>query len=167
MKIRTILPGDKKEWLRLRCALWPECPQEHHALEMEQLRSERNAGVVLVVERKGGGLSGFAEISIRHDHVDGASTAPVAYLEGWYIEAASRGGGIGRKLIEVAEQWAARQGFAELASDAELENPAGIRAHAACGFRETGRTVHFIKQIGVIKPPLDERRTGRKVSRRV
>ena len=147
MKIRAIAPADNEEWLRMRHALWPDCPKERHALEMEQLQSPRNAGVVLVAEREPGKLSGFAEISVRHDHVDGASTAPVAYLEGWYIDRASRGSGLGRKLIEAAEQWAARQGYTELASDAELENEDSIRAHAACGFHETGRTVHFIKQI--------------------
>ena len=147
MKIRAILPADSKEWLRMRRALWPDCPEQRHALEMEQLQSPRNRGVVLVAEFETGALRGFAEISVRHDHVDGAATTPVAYLEGWYIDPAARGSGLGRKLIEAAEQWAAQHGYTELASDAELENEHSIRAHAACGFQETGRTVHFIKQI--------------------
>jgi len=147
MRIRAIRPADTKEWLRMRHALWPDCPEQRHRLEMQQLQSERNSGVVLVAEHDDSGLSGFAEVSVRHDHVDGASTTPVAYLEGWYVDPASRGSGLGRKLIEAAEQWAAQHGYTELASDAELENEHSIRAHAACGFQETGRTVHFIKQI--------------------
>ena len=149
MTIRAVTSADKPEWLRMRHALWPDCPEERHALEMAQLESARTSGVVLVAENTAGKLCGFAEISVRHDQVDGASTAPIAYLEGWYVESGVRGLGLGRKLVRAAEEWAAGQGFSELASDAELENEPSIGAHAACGFRETGRTVHFIKAIGL------------------
>jgi iduronate 2-sulfatase len=150
MKIRPIASSDREQWLRMRRALWPDCPEDRHLLEMEQLRSARNAGVVLVAERDDVSVCGFAEISVRHDHVDGATSAPVAYLEGWYVDEDCRGQGLGRELIAAAERWAAKQGFSELASDAELENEPSIRAHASLGFRETGRTVHFIKRISAI-----------------
>lgn len=150
MKIRPISHTDRDQWLRMRRALWPDCPDDRHSLEMEQLQSARNAGVVLVAEQEDGSLCGFAEISVRHDHVEGASVTPVAYLEGWYVDEACRGKGLGRQLIGAAEHWAAKQGFSELASDAELENDSSIRAHASLGFRETGRTVHFIKRITAI-----------------
>ncbi len=147
MRIRDLLANDRAEWLRMRTALWPECSRERHLLEMEQLTAT-GRGVVFVAVRENGALCGFAEVAIRHDHVDGASSVPVAYLEGWYVDADVRGHGIGRQLLEATEKWALTRGVKELASDAELENSKSIEAHLSCGFRETCRAVHFIKPIG-------------------
>jgi len=131
----------------MRRALWPNCSEARHRLEIEQLNAFDGGGTVLVVEKESGSLCGFAEISIRHDHVDGAESTPIPYLEGWYIDAAFRNQGTGRKLLEAAERWAASRGFTQLASDAELENVGSIRAHLRYGFTETCREVHFIKRI--------------------
>lgn len=145
--IRPSTAHDLPEWLRMRCALWPDCSAERHGLEIRQLTASAGAGVVLVAVRENGALCGFAELSVRSDHVDGASAVPVAYLEGWYVDADVRGRGIGRKLLEAAERWAASHELRELASDAELDNQASLEAHRSCGFRETCRAVHFIKPI--------------------
>ena len=75
----------------MRYALWPDCSQERHQLEIQQLNAAEDRGVVLVTVRENGCLCGFAELSIRHDHVDGASSVPVAYLEGWYVDPDVRG----------------------------------------------------------------------------
>ena len=34
MKIRRVEPGDWAEWLRMRTALWPDCPREKQEEEM-------------------------------------------------------------------------------------------------------------------------------------
>ena len=102
---------------------------------------------MLVAVREGGGLCGFAELSVRRDHVDGASAVPVAYLEGWYVDPDVRGRGIGLQLLDAAEKWAVVRGLKELASDAELNSPGSIEAHVSCGFTEICRAVHFIKPI--------------------
>jgi aminoglycoside 6'-N-acetyltransferase I len=150
--VRPIAPGDREEWLRMRHTLWPDCPEERHFLEMQQLAAAEYGGVVLVISRDGGGahgrsLGGFAEVSVRHDHVEGALAVPTPYLEGWYVDEDLRGRGVGRELLRSVEDWARKHGFAELASDAELDNHASIDAHHACGFTETCRTVHFIKRL--------------------
>jgi aminoglycoside 6'-N-acetyltransferase I len=116
---------------------------------MAQLAAPQSAGVVLVAVQTNGSLCGFAEVSIRRDHVDGASSVPIAYLEGWYVDPGVRGRGIGRELLAAAEQRAAARSFTELASDAELANQESIRTHLACGFIETCRAVHFIKKIKI------------------
>jgi aminoglycoside 6'-N-acetyltransferase I len=149
MTIRPSTAQDSAEWVRMRCALWPDCSPERHRLEIQQLTVNEGAGVVFVAEREDSSLCGFAEVSIRRDHVDGASTVPVAYLEGWYVDPDVRGAGIGRRLLEAAEQWAAAHGLRELASDAESDNHNSLQAHRSCGFTETCRAVHFIKPIGV------------------
>lgn len=94
-----------------------------------------------------GELVGFAEVSIRVDHVEGAVIAPIPYLEGWYVAPQHQGRGIGRALLPFVESWALDRGYAELASDAEIDNQRSIRLHSEYAFAELDRTVHFIKRL--------------------
>jgi aminoglycoside 6'-N-acetyltransferase I len=130
----------------LRRLLWPHCPDAKHELEIAQL--EKSGGVVFVAEDASSNLIGFAEVSLRQDHVDGASICPVPYLEGWFVAAAFRKQGIGRGLVEAVEQWSIARGYIELASDAELENTESIRLHQLLGFSEVDRNVSFLKKLG-------------------
>jgi aminoglycoside 6'-N-acetyltransferase I len=145
--IRPSTAQDLAEWIRLRRALWPDCSPARQWLEIQQLAASQHPGVVIVAERDNRALCGFAEVSIRHEHVDGTSSVPVAYLEAWYVEREFRRQGIGRQLLEAVEAWAVARGLKELASDAELETPSSIATHLSCGFRETCRAVHFVKPI--------------------
>jgi len=149
MSIRPLEPCDRSEWLRLRRALWPDCAEAMHACEMEEYTNNAATRAVFVFTREDGRLGGFAEVSIR-DRVDGSLSASVACLEGWFVESDLQGKGIGRKLVEASERWAAAHGMTEIASDAELSNTAGLKAHAALGFRETFRLVHFLKRLKVL-----------------
>lgn len=101
----------------------------------------------VAVRGEDGSLGGFAEVSVRHDHVEGTDASPVAYLEGWYVEPDLRGAGVGRQLLAAVGRWAATRGFRELARDSELENQPAIEAHLRCGFREVGRNVQFVKPV--------------------
>ena len=141
---RTATASDRQEWAALRFELWPDCSIERHALEVEQLSSSE--GLVVVAER-GGELVGFAEASVRVDHVEGTRSAPVPYLEGWYVRHAHRRQGVGRNLLLLVEQWAQACGYTELASDAEIENHLSIQLHKHLGFSEVGRSVHFLRKL--------------------
>lgn len=141
---RTARETDRADWIQLRYELWPHCPVDRHDLEIEQLL--KSDGIVAVAEVDGS-LVGFAEISIRHDHVEGTRASPVPYLEGWFVKPAHRSLGIGRGLMDFVEQWAIARGFDEIASDAELDNDHGITLHGKLGFTEVGRTVHFVKPL--------------------
>src|SRR5271157_2799746 len=142
--VRSARPDDRAGWAELRSRLWPHCPPARHRLEINQLLA--GEGVVAVAEAKGI-LVGFAEASIRSDHVEGTTTVPVAYLEGWYVVEAHRRRGIGRALLAFVEEWARKRGHTELASDAEIGDEGGIRLHSVLGFKEVGRSVHFVKPI--------------------
>lgn len=142
MNIRRMIDSDKSRWLELRRALWPDCPVEPHQIEMDQW--QRSDGVVLLAEGSDGQALGFAEVSVRREHVEGTASAPVAYLEGWFVVPSHRRQGVGRSLIKAAQSWAREAGFSELASDAECANHDAIRAHLNLGFREVGRSVHYI-----------------------
>ena len=142
---RAATSADCAAWVALRFELWPECPKERHALEVEQLLSSK--GIVALAEAAAS-IVGFAEVSIRADHVEGTTDTPVPYLEGWYVQAEYRHLGIGRGLLSFVENWALSEGYRELASDAEIENQRSITLHSEFGFREAGRSVHFVKRLG-------------------
>ena len=144
-RIREAHPEDKSSWLGLRRLLWPHCSDQKHELEIGQVLG--SDGVVFVAEDDQANLIGFAEVSLRSDHVDGASISPVPYLEAWFVEAAFRKQGIGRSLIEAVEQWAIARGYTELASDAEMENSLSLRLHKLLGFSEVDRNVTFLKKL--------------------
>src|SRR6266566_2532302 len=157
--IRPAQPADEADWLRLRHSLWPSCPANKHSLEMRQLL--KSHGIVFVAEDRQAGVIGFAEVSIRSDHVDGAAISPVPYLEAWFVDAAFRKRGIGRALIQAVEQWAISLSYTELASDAEVENARSIRLHKLLGFSEIDRNVAFLKKLDAPR----HRRTQHSLSR--
>jgi aminoglycoside 6'-N-acetyltransferase I len=146
MEIRVRVPEDDPEWLRMRLALWPhEAPAAHQAGMRDWIA--RADTVVLVAPRPGAtALGGFAEVGTR-PYADGCESTPVAYLEGWYVDADLRRTGVGGALVRAAEAWARARGYTEFASDALLENVTSHRAHRALGFSEVERVVLFRKPL--------------------
>lgn len=148
--LRAATAADDSDWARLRHALWPDCPPERHAVEAELYR--QSPGIVALALDATGHAIGFAEVTIRHEHVPGTTACPVPYLEGWYVDADWRGRNVGRALIDFVTTWARKAGFREIASDVELDNRASQAAHGRLGFREVGRTVQYVKTLDSIDP---------------
>ena len=142
--IRRVEPRDKDEWLRMRIALWPECPVEKHLSEMAEFFTDERTLAAFVAARPMGGLAGFLEASIR-PFADGCDSRPVGYIEGWYVDPDLRRQGIGRELVRAAEVWAVAQGCKEMASDCIVGNETGLQAHLALGYKETQRLIHLKK----------------------
>jgi aminoglycoside 6'-N-acetyltransferase I len=71
----------------------------------------------------------------------------VPFIEGWYVEPALQGRGIGRALVDAAERHARAEGHHEIASDTELANTASIAAHLALGYEEIERVVCFRRSL--------------------
>lgn len=91
----------------MRTALWPEDRAAHEA-EMHEWLSRPDT-TVFVAARPEGGLGGFAEVGTR-PYADGCESSPVAFLEGWYVDADTRGKGVGRQLVEAVVAWARGRG---------------------------------------------------------
>ena len=130
----------------MRLALWPD---EHGVVETQQMKGwldDPGKQALLALDEEGRPI-GFAELSLRHDYVNGTETSPVGFLEGWYVAAEWRGRGVGRALVEAGEDWTRKQGCSEFASDALLDNAGSHSAHLACGFEETERVVTFRKRL--------------------
>jgi aminoglycoside 6'-N-acetyltransferase I len=145
MKIREITENDRPDWVRLRDALWPGSLWDHDVETRKHFEARADRPIVFVADA-GGRLVGFLELDFRK-YAPGCTSSPVPFIEGWYVEPAMRGQGVGRALIEAAEGVARASGHHEIASDAELENAGGIAAHGAVGFEETERTVCFRKSL--------------------
>lgn len=90
---------------------------------------------------------GFLNTSIRTDYVEGSTTNEVGYIEGIYIEETYRKQGIGKKLLEEADQYFLSIGIKEVGSDVEMGNTSSELFHNQVGFTEAGRNIHFIKTL--------------------
>lgn len=144
--VRPIQEKDISEWFRLRKSLWDESTDEEHQVEMRDILEHEETQLVLVAETNTGRLIGFLEASIR-PFVEDCHTDHVGYLEGWFVEPEFRQHGIGRILVQSAENWARRKGCEEMASDSEIGNDLSLKAHLNLGYEETSRLVHLRKDL--------------------
>jgi aminoglycoside 6'-N-acetyltransferase I len=147
--IRIARPADCNTLAQLRKALWPESSLEQHARDLgpvlEGTASLTMPLISLVAEASSHQIAGFVEVGLR-SHADGCDASrPVGYIEGWYAAGTYRHQGIGRKLLEAAEDWARSQGCAEMASDSLIENELSQRAHEALGYNGVDRCVYYRK----------------------
>lgn len=125
--------------------LWPECTFETEFKYCKQILSKDDQTAFLVKEKNE--YIAFAYLSLRNDFVEGASSYPIAYLEGIYVKESFRKTGIALQLLNRAEQWAKENGSSQLASDVEIDSEQSIRFHKKSGFLEENRIVCFIKDL--------------------
>jgi aminoglycoside 6'-N-acetyltransferase I len=137
--IREIVETDRNDWVRLRDALWPGSLADHDAETRDYFATRATTPIVFVAEVDGR-VVGFLELDYRK-YAAGCTSSPVPFIEGWYVEPAHQGKGIGRALVEAAEARARAEGHDEMASDAEVDNADGIAAHLALGYEEVERVV--------------------------
>ena len=144
-RIRSVAPADRLEWLRLRRTLWPSASPTDLEREMDEILGNERAQT-FVAETPSGRLAGMIEVALR-DAAEGCASHPVGYIEGWVVEPALRGSGIGRRLATAGEAWARERGCSEMASDTTPGYPDSPHAHAAAGYDEAGVTLHFRKAL--------------------
>ncbi|MCC2954942.1 GNAT family N-acetyltransferase [Massilia sp. IC2-477] len=144
--IKPCTSPEQAGWLQLRMALWPEDPTEH-LLEMQELCEQPGRYAQFIAYSSDDEAQGLVEVALRSDYVNGTESSPVGFLEGLYVDPASRHQGIAALLVKIAEQWAREQGCSEMASDAAIDNTASHAMHEALGFEETERVVYFRKSL--------------------
>jgi aminoglycoside 6'-N-acetyltransferase I len=125
--------------------LWSRTAEEH-THDIEAYFATPWHGVTFVVEKTGGGLCGFIEVSLRNYAAE-CTTSPVASIAGWYVDAESRRHRLGTRLVQAAEAWARHQELKEIASDTQIDNTVSIQAHKVLGYEEVERIVCFRKAL--------------------
>ena len=147
--VRAAKSADSPEWLQMRQALWPDCPETEHREEIDRFfagQFPRGPWAVLFAESAEGRVLGFAELSIR-PFAEGCQSERVAYLEGWFVLPAARKQGVGRALVAAAEGWGRAQGCSQFAPDADPKNDVSLAAHLALGFSDVGLVRCFRKEL--------------------
>jgi aminoglycoside 6'-N-acetyltransferase I len=148
VKLRLLELRDRRAWADMRAELWPEADPAELAHEtVKHFAGVKAADEVWVAEDVVlGRLLGFLELSLR-PYAEGCVSSPAPFIEGWFVTAEARHTGVGRALVEAAENWARLRGYTEIASDTQLDNHRSQAAHAALGFEETERLVSFRKAL--------------------
>ncbi|MGC1967079.1 MAG: GNAT family N-acetyltransferase [Candidatus Acidiferrales bacterium] len=151
LKVRQARRRDRDELAKMQGLLWPAPLPEELLKEFDDALSHHPIGtlptVMLVSTDEDGTLIGFLHAGLR-SHADGCDpTRPVGYVEGWFVHEKFRKQGVGKALLNSAEEWARAQGCVEMASDALIENEGSQRAHEALGFEVIDRCVHFRKKL--------------------
>ncbi|BAS60077.1 Aminoglycoside 6'-N-acetyltransferase (plasmid) [Leptolyngbya boryana IAM M-101] len=158
LSIVEVAQADFQEWLDLALELWTDYSVEEMQASLNEILHSPRQSAVLVKTETGSAIA-FMNLSLRSDYVPGATQSPVAFVEGIYVKPDYQKQGVGKALIQYAEQWAQAHGCVELASDALLENTTSHAFHRQVGFQEVERLVAFIKPIaptndaGAIKQP--------------
>lgn len=141
----------------MRCALWPHHAEPEQRRDIAAYLAGRPDAVLLVAERDGGGLCGFAELGLRSYATDCApGPRGVGFLEGWWVDPERRRARVGRALVEAGERWARELGCPDLGSDALLGNELSRIAHLALGFEEVERVMQFRKPLAGAAAERDE-----------
>jgi aminoglycoside 6'-N-acetyltransferase I len=135
MSVRKAAPNDWRELRRLAKALFGS------ADELDGWDEQ-----IFVCDRGNGRLCGFISVSAR-PWTEGSASQPAAHVEGWFVDRKNRRQGVGTRLMQTAEHWARINGFAEICSDAELENKSSVGAHYSLGFEPTVRLQYFRKPL--------------------
>lgn len=98
--------------------------------------------LVLVAEATDGAIAGFVFATTKQDYFTGA---PHAHIEVIVVSLSARGQGIGRELIEGAEQWAAGRGYASITLNVFDQNTRAQAVYERLGYLP--ETLHYIKPL--------------------
>ena len=124
--IREVRALDRAAWATMRAALWPEEDADTHARGIDLLLARGDAWGFIAEDASGRAI-GFAEIAIR-PYANGCDSAPVAFLEGIWVEERSRRRGIGARFKGRTTVVRSTQSFAEVNHALGLgEAPAAMR----------------------------------------
>ena len=101
---------------------------------------EREPSGIFIAERDGAVVGG---ITTWHD-----PDAGIGYIPNLAVDAACRGQGIGRQLIEYALQHFRRLGLSVARIETLAHNEVGDHLYRSVGFEEVARQIHFAMPLG-------------------
>lgn len=148
MIIRAASGLDHQIWARLLAQRHaPHGSQQEFLLEIrEWLELSEPMHCWLALDDDGEPV-GFIDARVR-SFAEGAPHGDTPYIEDIWVDPRHRRDGIARLLVEAVEQWAMKEGYDWLGSDAALSNGEAHAVHHALGFDEVERLVVFGKKLG-------------------
>lgn len=149
MRVREFERGETDRWALLRGRLWPQADPAELATQADEFLNGAEVptiAAVFVAEDERGEALGFLELAVR-SFSDGCDSMPIPHVEGWYVQPWARRRGVGRALLQAAEDWSRSHGFNELASDTEIDNDISLAAHMKFGFQEVERLIKLRKSL--------------------
>jgi GNAT superfamily N-acetyltransferase len=144
MTIRAARPEDA-------AAVAGLCAELGYPIPVEQARAhiEHDGGVALIVaEMPHRGLVGWIEVAPRQS----VEVGRIAEIQGLVVTAAERGREIGTRLLEAAERWALRSGYARIRVRSNVVRERTHRFYAQRGYVERKRQIVFDKQLRAATP---------------
>jgi len=145
LHISPIKPSDFEIWVNFSLALFPNTSKEE--MEADLRRIAKLHKYQTFIARKDGSSIGYATVTLRTDHVEGAKTSPVGYLEAIYVQPEYRNHGVARALFHQGQAWCKEKGCSEMGSDTWHWNKDAQAFHEKLGFKEEDILVHFYKKI--------------------
>ena len=142
MKIKTVNEQTLSIWASFASQVWRTNEQEL----IEKFRNNKFPYEFLYFSSSEEPVA-WISLSLRHDYVEGCQNSPTAYLEGIFIRPNYRCQGIAEELLHFAEGWAENRGISQLASDVEFDNQLSQNFHVKYGFREVGRSFHYVLEL--------------------
>lgn len=143
--IREMTISDAPALAAMALKIWDSDDKDE--LEQEFIDMTHDKESTCFIKFIGDKAIGFANVSLRHDYVEGCETSPVSYLEAIYVDEEHRFLGYAKDLVNRCEEWGREQGAKEFASDCILTNNDSYKFHIAIGFKEVNRIICFKKNI--------------------
>ena len=132
--------------LEMNQKLYPNMDRQVLLKMLREITPAENYRILMAKDEKGVNV-GFAMVSIRTDYVEGATSSPTGYLEAIYVEPEFRKTGVGKKLVEMGEDWCKEKGCKQMGSDTWLNHEKARAFHRKLGFWEEDELVHFLKNL--------------------
>jgi GNAT superfamily N-acetyltransferase len=136
--VRPAAEGDLDAMVALLAELFsieadfhPDAGRQRRGLAQMLQEPERRG--ILVAERRGR-VVGMVTIQLVVSTAEGAASG---WIEDMVVEATERGRGIGRRLLEAAEQWAVARGATRLQLLADAKNLPALRFYRRMGWGGT------------------------------
>jgi len=145
MKLKKYRKAFFEDWLNMAMKLWKDESKKALTKELLEVAQSKKDQVFFAVDKEK--VVAFVQVSIRKEHVQGATSFPVGYIEGLYVKPTFRKQGIARQLVKKGEAWASKKGCQQMGSDTWEWNKSSIAFHQKVGYQVENTLVHFLKKI--------------------
>lgn len=115
----------------------------HLALQKTLADPEPDSVIWIAVDEETGRPAGFAHVHSETDFFNGKT---VGYLSDLAVDKAYEGQGVGRMLLQTAEDWALMSGYPQLALNVFASNVRARQMYEKFGFQQ--EVVKYVKPLG-------------------